>query len=189
MTRPLVKLDHNVIRHAERRRPPSLDRLFTWASRAANRSLIWFAAAGVLGALGGSRGRRAAGHGCVAIAVTSAVANGPAKLLVRRPRPSWRTPLVSVPRTTSFPSGHSASAFAFAVAVSGEMPAAAVVLVPLAVTVSYSRVYVGVHYPSDVLFGAALGAAIGALTDRALRAESLRSRVPTPYDPSAGDRG
>jgi undecaprenyl-diphosphatase len=178
MKRPLVQLDHNIVRRAERHRSPSLDRLFTCASRVANRSVIWFVAGGVLAALGGSSGRRAAGHGYVAIAVTSAVANGPAKLLVRRPRPSWRAPLVPAPRTTSFPSGHAASAFAFAVAASREMPAAAVVLVPLAVTVSYSRVYVGVHYPSDVLLGAALGAGIGTLTDRALRAESLRSRAP-----------
>jgi undecaprenyl-diphosphatase len=118
------------------------------------------------------RGRRAAERGLLAIAVTSAIVNGPLKLIFRRARPSSQTPLIPLPRTTSFPSGHAASAFAFASAVSREIPAAAVVLLPLALTVSYSRVYVGVHYPSDVALGAAVGAGTGLLADSLLRVAS-----------------
>jgi undecaprenyl-diphosphatase len=106
----------------------------------------------------------------LAIAIASSVVNGPLKLLVRRVRPSWRTPLVRSPRSTSFPSGHAASAFAFAVAASREMPPAAPLLLPLASAVSYSRVYVGVHYPSDVLVGAAVGTGVGVLADALLDA-------------------
>jgi undecaprenyl-diphosphatase len=170
MKHSLLRLDRRVIRSSERHRSPRLDELFTGASQVANRSLIWLAVGGLLAALGGRRGKRAAARGLVAIAIASAVANGPVKLLVRRARPSWRAPLVRPPRTTSFPSGHSASAFAFAVAASREMPPAAALLLPLAATVSYSRVYVGVHYPSDVLLGAALGAGAGVLADGLLHA-------------------
>lgn len=169
MKRVLLRLDRKLTRRTERRRSPLLDKLFVGASRAANRSLIWLAFSCLLVALEGPRGKRASERGLMAIAVTSAVVNGPVKLVFRRARPSSRTPLVPLPRTTSFPSGHAASAFAFTFAVSRELPLAAVILVPLAVTVSYSRVYVGVHYPSDVLLGAALGAGIGMATDSVMR--------------------
>lgn len=66
-----------------------------------------------------------------------------------------------MPRSTSFPSGHSATAFAFATATSRELPASSVVLVPLAGAVAYSRVHTGVHYPSDVVAGATIGIGCG----------------------------
>jgi YegS/Rv2252/BmrU family lipid kinase len=167
---PFRPLDRRLIRSTERHRSPLLDKLFTGASLIANRSALWLAISGLLAAFGGRRGKLAAARGLIGIAAASAVANGPLKLLIRRTRPSWRAPLVRVPGTTSFPSGHAASAFAFAVGASCEMPRAAVVLLPLAATVSYSRVYVGVHYPSDVLLGAALGAGAGVLADGLLSA-------------------
>jgi undecaprenyl-diphosphatase len=68
-----------------------------------------------------------------------------------------------MPRSTSFPSGHSAAAFAFAIGASSELPALAPVLVPLAGAVAYSRVHTGVHYPSDVAGGVAIGIGSGAL--------------------------
>jgi undecaprenyl-diphosphatase len=135
---------------------------------AANYSRLWLATAAVLALLGGRRGRCAAGRGVVAIALASAVANGPAKLLVRRRRPGGgaRPALIRMPRSTSFPSGHSASAFAFATAACAEFPLLTPVLVPLAGAVAYSRVQTGVHYPSDVAAGSAIGIACGVLAGR-----------------------
>lgn len=185
MKHALPRLDRWLIRRSELHRSPLLDQLFTGASRAANRSLIWLAVGGLLAAVGGRRGRRAATRGLTAIAIASTVANGPLKLLIRRARPNWRAPLVAAPRTTSFPSGHAASAFAFAVAASREMPRAAAVLLPLAATVSYSRVYVGVHYPSDVLLGAALGASAGLIADGRVRAAVRDGGVKMQPAPSA----
>jgi undecaprenyl-diphosphatase len=174
--RSLPRLDRRLIRTSERHRSPALDTLLTAASRAANRSRIWFAAGALRALLGGPAGRRAAARGLVAIGAASAFVNGPSKLLVRRARPRPRAPLVPLPRTTSFPSGHAASAFAFAVAASRELPSAALVLFPLAAMVSYSRVYVGVHYPSDVLFGAAVGISAGILGDTFVRAARAERR-------------
>jgi undecaprenyl-diphosphatase len=66
-----------------------------------------------------------------------------------------------MPRSASFPSGHAASAFAFASAVGGSLPVAAVPLRSLATVVGYSRVHTGVHYPGDVVIGALIGTTIG----------------------------
>jgi len=108
------------------------------------------------------------------IAQTSALANGPVKWAVRRPRPHG-VALAGLrrggesPGTSSFPSGHTASAFAFSVAASAEYPLAATVLVPAALGVGLARMRSLRHYPTDVLGGAAIGAAIGAGTAYGLR--------------------
>ena len=71
---------------------------------------------------------------------------------------------VRLPASRSFPSGHTASAVAFASGVARVLPGAGVVLHCLAATVAYSRVHTGVHYPGDVVAGAVLGAMIADLT-------------------------
>jgi undecaprenyl-diphosphatase len=131
------------------------------ASRAADYSVLWLVLAGACALVGGRRGRRAAADGLFALGFTSATVNGPLKLLFGRVRPVPSRRLYRSPRTASFPSGHSASAFAFATAATRELPAAGPLLFPLAATVAYSRVYLGFHYPSDVLMGGAIGTAAG----------------------------
>jgi undecaprenyl-diphosphatase len=156
------------MRRSLRARSPRLDRSLVEITRAANYSRLWLLIAVAMAACAGRRGQRAAGRGIVAIALAAAVANGPAKLLVRRRRPLRRSPptLIRMPRSTSFPSGHSAAAFAFATGACAELPVLAPVLVPLAGAVAYSRVHTGVHYPSDVAAGAAIGIGSGILAKR-----------------------
>jgi anti-anti-sigma factor len=165
----VATFDHALFDRVARTRTPWLDRFMPALSLSANYSRLWVAIAAVLALTGGRRGRRAALRGLGSIALTSPVVNVGIKRLIRRPRPSLRrVPLArrlrTQPATTSFPSGHAASAAAFAVGAASEMPRAAVPLGVLAGTVAYSRVYVGVHYPLDVLTGAAMGAGVALLT-------------------------
>jgi undecaprenyl-diphosphatase len=164
----LQRLDELLAGRAMRLRSPGFDSVLVPITRAASYSRLWLAIAAGLAACGDRDGRAAATRGVLAIAIASAVANGPAKLLVGRRRPSHPSlpPLIAVPRSTSFPSGHSASAFAFATGAGRELPAAAPALAFLAVAVAYSRVHTGVHYPSDVLAGVAIGIGSGLLAAR-----------------------
>src|SRR2546421_12691196 len=77
---------------------------------------------------------------------------------------------VSLPGSFSFPSGHSASAFAFAAGVALEEPRLLGPILPLAACVAYSRVHLRVHYPLDVLAGAALGTVMGLASEPVVRA-------------------
>jgi membrane-associated phospholipid phosphatase len=153
------------MRRAFGARSPALDRTLVTITRAANYSRLWLMFAGALAVFGGRRGQKAAGRGIVAIAIASGIANGPAKLIARRRRPfsQSRPALIRMPRSTSFPSGHTAAAFAFATAASAEMPILAPAVVPIAGAVAYSRVHTGVHYPSDVAAGLAIGIGSGLL--------------------------
>jgi membrane-associated phospholipid phosphatase len=147
---------------------PILDAPVTWISNAANFARLWLVLAAVLGALGGSRGRRAAARGLTALGITSMTSNLAVKQLFRRHRPerfiAMATREARMPTSSSFPSGHTASAFAFATAVTAEFPLLSVPLFVLATVVGYSRVHTGVHYPTDVVAGGILGAGIGAGT-------------------------
>jgi undecaprenyl-diphosphatase len=179
MFKRVQHLDERLLKRSRRRRSGALDGSLVAITRAANYSRLWLAIAGGLAAFGGRRGRRAAQRGLIALALAAAVANGPAKLLVRRRRPFGhsRPALIRIPRSTSFPSGHSATAFAFATGAGAELPLLAPVLIPLAGAVAYSRVHTGVHYPSDVMAGAAIGVGSGALATRLARATRGRERA------------
>jgi len=145
-----------------------LDRTLVTLSRAADYSRLWLVIAALLAALVGQRGRRAAGLGVVSLAIAAAIANGPLKLAFGRARPDLgRMPFQGVrrPRTSSFPSGHAATAAAFATGATMELPVLALPLGLLAAGVAYSRVYNRVHYGGDVVAGAVLGCGI-ALTTR-----------------------
>jgi membrane-associated phospholipid phosphatase len=105
------------------------------------------------------------------------------KAAIARERPSEvyarPEPLVHAPHDHSFPSGHAATSFACATTLTYFAPRLAPGFFLLAAAIAWSRVYVGVHYPLDVLGGAALGAAI-AIALRMLLASLRRSRPATP---------
>lgn len=164
---------------------PALDEAMRRLSRSADRSRLWFGIAGVL-ALTGPAGRRAAGRGILAIGATSAVVNLGIKTLSGRRRPDRSVAgvpdarQVRMPSSTSFPSGHSAAAFAFATAISRDNPWLAIAIQFLAGGVAYSRVHTGVHYPGDTVAGALIGAgagqAVSSVFDRAMTRRSASGK-------------
>lgn len=136
---------------------------------AANHGRLWWGVSAALAATGNRRARRAGLRGLIALGLASFAANVVSKQVVRRPRPPLElTPVARhvrrIPVTTSFPSGHSASAAAFATGVALEWPLLALPVGLLAAGVGASRVVTGVHYPTDVLAGFALGAGAGVVT-------------------------
>jgi undecaprenyl-diphosphatase len=183
LLRRLDSYDRAAYRWVAQLRLPLLDEPLRLVSDFANFSKPWFLVAGILALVGGSRGRRAAVTGLAAIGAASLVVNQPMKLAGKRLRPDregGRVPQqrwVRMPSSTSFPSGHSASAAAFAVAVGRALPALRLPLRTAASIVAFSRVYTGVHYPGDVLVGATVGTLAGSLTSAVARRISRSSAV------------
>jgi membrane-associated phospholipid phosphatase len=165
----LRRLDVSVYAAIAATPTPELDRVFRRISAAADHSKLWVVSATVLAAVGGERGRRGAVDGLASVGLTSAVVNLVLKPLGGRRRPdrvTYNVPaarFVDMPRSTSFPSGHAASAFAFANGAATDVPLAGVPLNAAAALVAYSRVHTGVHYPADVIAGSVVGGALAPL--------------------------
>ncbi|HEX5400983.1 MAG TPA: phosphatase PAP2 family protein [Pseudonocardiaceae bacterium] len=162
-------IDRRVMSEVARTDSVLLDQVLPTLGRSANYGRLWLGVAGALAATRNRSARRGALRGLVALSLASAVANVVSKQVVGRARPAVDlTPLarrlVKAPRTTSFPSGHSASAAAFTTGVVLESPLLGVPVAALAAAVAGSRVAVGAHYPSDVVAGVSLGVAAGLLT-------------------------
>jgi membrane-associated phospholipid phosphatase len=162
----VVTLDEQILRIARTAgHTPELDRAVGRFTLLGEHAAVWLA----IGAVGQAvdaprrgRWRRATATVAGMYALNTAV-----KLVVRRRRPQLDklAPLIDTPTTLSFPSAHASTAFAGALAYSrAGLPAAP--LYALAAGLSYSRLYLGVHYPSDVLAGALLGTAVAGLRSR-----------------------
>jgi undecaprenyl-diphosphatase len=152
---------------------PALDPCLIFLGRINDYGMVWLVLLGALAGLGGKTGRWAALAGLAALVVGLA-SSEVLKSLVMQPRPFLSLPdvrlLVSPPSSYSFPSVNATYAFAASNGASltarrvlGRLPVWGWGFLALAVAVSYSRVYVGVHYPGDVLGGAIIGTSIGWL--------------------------
>lgn len=160
--------DHNLLTFVARTEHGVLEAIIPRLSNLANYSRLWVLVGGTIAATGGPEGRRLASRAMAAIGVSSFLTNVVGKRLWQRDRPS-RNELVPVdrhvhmPLSSSFPSGHTASAFAFATVVTTGHRELVVPVGALASLVAYSRVYTGVHYPADVLIGSVIGTAVGVV--------------------------
>ncbi|MGW4532382.1 phosphatase PAP2 family protein [Nocardia sp. NPDC004340] len=162
------RIDRAVTAAVARIPASALDSGLLRLTRGADFGALWLVIALTLGTRGGEY-RRAAIRGVAALAATEAIVNGGLKPIITRRRPAAELLPASRrldprPVSSSFPSGHSAAAAAFATAVAVESPRAAAGLVPLAGLVAYSRVHTGVHWGSDVLAGAVIGSTIALAT-------------------------
>jgi undecaprenyl-diphosphatase len=165
------ELDYDLDRYVLEHREGWLDPLFVGLSIAGSGALVWLAAGAVVTVLR----RNVAPFLVVAAAalLTNLVVTG-LKNAVGRDRPPAvildPKPLMEVPTTSSFPSGHAATSFACALVLARFAPRLTIPLFILAALIAFSRVYVGVHYPFDVLAGTALGLAVATALPRLLGA-------------------
>ena len=144
-----------------------------WLSRIGSHGLVWLGLGLALALLW----RRATPF--VLVLLVDAAADGLATLLkvaVGSHRPSDGTPLIAIPHSDSFPSGHTATSFACATVLAVLVPRAAPAFYVLALAIGYSRIYVGVHWPLDVVGGAVVGVATALLLLAIARRRSVRLR-------------
>jgi undecaprenyl-diphosphatase len=155
------------------------DRLFYSASAVGDHGILWVII-GAVQAMRGGRHRQAAKRVMVGVILESIIVNVGVKSLFHRVRPvvAAERPLpLRIPITSSFPSGHAASAFCAAVLLSDDDPRMAPVFYTAATVVALSRIHVKIHHASDVAGGVAVGLLLGHLGKRI---SPLPQELPSP---------
>ncbi|MFI2644345.1 phosphatase PAP2 family protein [Streptomyces sp. NPDC018610] len=171
------EMDCRLTKRMASRREPGLHHTLSAVEEMAEGTKLWWGAAAVMVWAGGWKGRKAAVAGLTALTLAQLVSNGVCKQVSDRPRPpkEWipHDEVEDRPDSSSFPSGHTAAAVAFAAAVAPSWPLAGAVCAVPAALVSVERVQSGAHYPSDVAAGAAIGL-VSAWLARRLPQQVLR---------------
>jgi membrane-associated phospholipid phosphatase len=155
-------LDLKILRAMRTRgHAPAIERAARLLGKGGNNGTGWFLANAALAAA--DKPRRRAWATCAALGPAAIGLNYGIKLIVKRPRPVLKglPPLGGAPSSLSFPSAHSTSSFAVALAMTRVDRRAAVAFIPAA-AMAAGRPYLGMHYPSDVAVGVLLGLALGA---------------------------
>jgi membrane-associated phospholipid phosphatase len=164
----MQELDLQLLRAMRTRwHSPGLESAMQALGRAGNNGAVWVVLGVALAILDWER--REAWLICAALGPLAIVLNYGIKLLVKRPRPVLEglPPLGGAPSSLSFPSAHALSSFAVATAMYRVDSATAGALL-IALLLSLGRPYLGMHYPSDVLAGAALGILLGLIVPLSL---------------------
>lgn len=165
MFKKIQRLDDKVVDGIIKFRSPLKNKIMIAASTAGNGGMIWFAICMPL--LIYAPWRLIGVNIIFALAFTQLLCEVILKHIVRRERPVWKLPdqeqLIHRPKYYSFPSGHTSASFCVvAVAFYRFPPLTALIILFFAVMIATSRVYLRVHYLSDVLVGAILGLLCGS---------------------------
>ncbi len=161
----MQELDHRIVAWMSGLDWPVVTPVMKLASTIGRGALVFLVIALVLAVV---RRRPAIAVATLAAVLVSQLAYNAMKYAIDRPRPSVTYadvhPLIAVPTSPAMPSGHAWEAFAAATVIAAASPRLRVPVLGLATLIAVSRVYLGVHYPSDVLVGAAGGVLTGLLT-------------------------
>ena len=182
MSAAMTTLDHALMGWMRAFHAPWLDAAMIWTSASGGAGLVWLVLA-LIGMVMG-RDRQAAWRVLLAVALSYALVDGVIKPIIGRARPaitdaaSLTRDLPPLPTTSAFPSGHATSSFASAVTVSRMWPQTRVVWWILAALIGYSRIYLGHHYPLDIVAGAFLGIGVAWWVLGGLRPHRPRGRAP-----------
>lgn len=186
--RGLGTMDRDVFNAVARAESPLVDVVMPMLTRAADHSALWVAIATALSRSKRLPLKRGAARGLASVGIASLVTNQVFKRVWKRSRPLFADVPIArralrLPTSNSFPSGHSASAAAFALGVGFESATAGLGLGALAGLVGFSRVATGAHYPGDVVAGFGIGAAVAVLGAKVV--PPIRPPLVRPRDPLA----
>ncbi|WP_294129475.1 phosphatase PAP2 family protein [uncultured Clostridium sp.] len=161
------KVDNTILRWINVKfRNKTFDKIMPIITSAGNLGIIWIVISVLLMT---KKDYRVLGQTIlIALVITTIIGEGIIKNIVKRKRPFYgdddKELLISRPITYSFPSGHTASSFAVAAVFIKTDNAASLEIILLACLIAFSRIYLGVHYPSDVIGGGIIGALCGLIT-------------------------
>ena len=161
------KVDNTILRWINVKfRNKTFDKIMPIITSAGNLGIIWIVISVLLMT---KKDYRVLGQTIlIALVITTIIGEGTIKNIVKRKRPFYgdddKELLISRPITYSFPSGHTASSFAVAAVFIKTDNAASLEIILLACLIAFSRIYLGVHYPSDVIGGGIIGALCGLIT-------------------------
>ena len=155
----ITSLDEKILMNISKLKRPYLDKTMVFFTKIGNTGIVWVLTSFFLYL--SPHHRRNALKIIVSLFLTGFLGEIIIKTLVGRIRPSKSISqeklLIKKPRTYSFPSGHTSSSFATALIISLAYPYFSLLAFILAFLIAFSRLYLRVHYPSDVLAGALLG--------------------------------
>ena len=161
------KVDNTILRWINVKfRNKTFDKIMPIITSAGNLGIIWIVISVLLIT---KKDYRVLGQTIlIALVITTIIGEGIIKNIVKRKRPFYgdddKELLISRPITYSFPSGHTASSFAVATVFIKTDNAASLEIILLACLIAFSRIYLGVHYPSDVIGGGIIGTLCGLIT-------------------------
>lgn len=161
------KVDNTILRWINVKfRNKTFDKIMPIITSAGNLGIIWIVISVLLIT---KKDYRVLGQTIlIALVITTIIGEGVIKNIIKRKRPFYgnddKELLISRPITYSFPSGHTASSFAVAAVFIKTDNAASLEIMLLACLIAFSRIYLGVHYPSDVIGGGIIGTLCGLIT-------------------------